>query len=1001
MNSTFPSSKLAENIDAVIRNPNAMQRIALDLLEGLTNGGVVAVDPSNPFVYLTEVAGTMAATGLMRSEAAIRKLYPSMAQTEEDLYRHMATPDYLNRFAKPGMTTIGFFMSLNEVLGRAVPLDDGTGARALIIPKHTYVQKDDLYFTLQYPIVIKVLYNNTLSIYQDTTEDLLNYQLPTNSLEWRVVTANNSDILLIDVPMQQLRIASQIMQLTSFTGFSRTLSFDDQFHYARAFIRNRSTGLWDEISVTHTKQIYDAKTPTVCLKVLNQSLDVYIPQIYFQTGLIRDAVRLDIYTTRGVVNMDLTELGGDNLKYRFVDLDNTDLQKYSAPLEGFQAFGAFLRGRIAGGSNAVTFMEIRRRVVSRSTMTAGLPITTNQMGSALYDSGFEMNTTLDNITDRQYTAIRAVDPPADKTTVTGLGCSIQLVDLTIQELIDSQMVVETPRRVVITPGTLFKVYDGYIKIVPKDEYDMLMNMAATTPDGTANLVNSQQFYYTPFHYVLDTTNELFTVRPYQLNDPKIDGSVLFQQNDSLGLDIRSSSYEIGMNPTGDGYSLFVTLNPNTSLKMLPASRLSAQCSYQPKDSTKRAYISGKLITPIDPAKDRPLNDQWIYRFDLDSNYDVNAQNQLLITSTGYPVELLHDLDVVFVIENYAPIGVQPSDIDKIISIDHIPGYNYLNSYYGVTQEKVSIEFGKYLKHLWRRSRTVYDAVEYLTYEEDVPRYYTQDIYKRDENGNVVFHYDYNTTTITYELLFKKGDPVLDVENKPVLAHRKGDFILGPDRNPIPKQGDRALGRELDLFLVDGRYFFATNEQTQSYVKQALAQIVGWITDDIAHLAQRCLERTDLYYFPKASVGLIDVIVGDGTRVRLKADQRFTVKYTLRKDKYNNPEIRDNLRDSAAKTINSAIQSLQQVTGGAITRNDIINTIKSLHRDDIIDVDLKGFLDDRYSAALITDLSSIPNIGKKLVTMSNLTLQVQDDVTVEWEILDSDKKIARYADRKEK
>lgn len=1000
MKNTIPSSTLADSIEAVIRNPNAMQRISLDLLEALTNGEIVAVDPSNPFVYINEVAAVMAATGLDRTELAIRKLYPSMAQNEDDLYRHMATPDFLNRFAKPGVTTVGLVMQLDDVKGRAVPLNDGTGARAIIIPKHTQIQKDGMFFTLQYPLVIKVLYNGTLSIYLDTTEKLLNWTLPSNSLNWRVVTLEtNQDILLIDVPVQQVRITSQIIQVTSFTGFSRNLSFDDQFHYARAYIKNRSTGRWDEITVTHTKQIYDSKSPTVCLRVLNGSLDVYIPQIYFANGLIQDAIRLDIYTTLGPVDMDITELGGDNLKIKFVDLDYTDLQKYSAPLDAFSMFAAFIRSRIIGGSAAVTFMEIRRRVVSRSTVTAGLPITPNQLGSALYDMGFEMNTTLDNITDRQYTAIRAVDPPTDETTVTGLGCSIQLVSLSLQELTDSGMVLDTPRRVVITPGTLFKVYNGYIKIVPKDEYDRIMEMASTSPDGTANLVNSQQFYFTPFHYVLDTSNELFTVRPYQLDAPLVDSSVLFQQNDSLGVDIRSEKYEIGMNPNGNGYSLFVTLKANTSLKMIPVERISAQLSYNPKDSTKRAYVSGTLITPIG-TNGRPVEDKWIYRFDLDSNFDVNAQDQLMITNTGYPVELFHELDVVFVVENFAPPGAQPSDIDKIISIDYIEGYDYLNTYFGLTQEKVRIEFGKHLKNLWRRSRTLFETIEYKTYPEDVPQYYTQDIYARDANGNIITKYDFENSQIVQTLLFKKGDPVLDPEGKPVLKHRKGDYVLGPDQQPIPLQSERSLGRELDLFLVDGRYFFATNDASQDYLKKALAQIVSWITVDIAHLSQRCLERTDLYFYPKASVGLIDVIVGDGTKVRLPADQKFTVKYTVRREKYNNPEIRDNLRDSAAKTILSALTSLEKVTGGAITKNDIIATIKNLHRDDVIDVDLKGFLDDRYNAALLTDMSSVPTIGKKLVTMSNLTLQVQDDVTVEWEVLDADKQLSRYAQRKE-
>lgn len=997
---TTTSDKLAESIDAVIRNPNAMQRISLDLVEALTNGETIIVDPSNPFVYVQGIAATMTAVGLDRNEAAARKLYPSMAQTEDDIYRHMATPDFLNRFAKPGSATLGLVMNLTDVLGRAVPVDDGTGARAIIIPKHTQIQKDNIYFTLQYPLVIKVLYNETLSIYFDNRESLLNYTLPTNSVSWRVATIDNRDILLIDVPMQAVRISSQIIQLTSFTGFNRNITFEDNFHYARAFIRDRTTSNWKEIEVTHTKQIFDSKKPTICLRVLNNSVDVYIPQIYFQNGLIQDAVRLDIYTTLGPIDMDLTELGGDNLKVRFDDLDYNELQKFSAPLDAFTMFAAFIRSRISGGSNAVTFMELRRRVVNRSTVTAGLPITTNQMGSAMYDMGFQMGTTLDNITDRQYTAIRAVEPPDNGTTVTGLGCSIQLVNITLQDIIDSKMVADTPNRLVITPGTLFKNVGGYIRIVGADEYKDLQDTAQASPDGIANIVNSTQFYYTPFHYVLDTTNELFTVRPYQLNDPAVEGSAIYQQNDSLGLDLRTETYSIGMNPDGSGYSILATMTANLSLKMLPIDRISAQLSYVPKDSTKRTWVSGEFISAVDPNSGRPVDDKWIFRFNLDTNFDVNSNHQLSMTETGYPVELVHDFDILYVVKNFAPLNSQPSDIDTIISKDHIVDFDYLSTYYGATQEKLTIEFGKFLKHLWRRSRTVYETVEYLTYEEDVPAFYTQDIYARDENGHVIVKYNYDTSEISYDILFKKGDPIIDADGKPVLKHAKGDYVLGPNQEPIPKQSDRALDRELDLFLVDGRYFFATNDETVDYLKESLAQIVSWITEDIAHLSQRCLERTDLFYYPKSSVGLIDVIVGDGTRVRLPADQKFTVKYTVRKEKYNNAEIRDSLRESAAKTILSAMTSLQQVTGGAITRNDILNTIKSLHRDDIIDVAVSGFLDDRYSAALITDMSSIPTIGKKLVTMSNLTLQVQDDVTVEWEILDTDNQTSRYSSRKE-
>ena len=59
------------------------------------------------------------------------------------------------------------------------------------------------------------------------------------------------------------------------------------------------------------------------------------------------------------------------------------------------------------------------------------------------------------------------------------------------------------------------------------------------------------------------------------------------------------------------------------------------------------------------------------------------------------------------------------------------------------------------------------------------------------------------------------------------------------------------------------------------------------------------------------------------------------------------------------------------------------------KDDIVDAEVYGFLNDEYKAVLLSDVSSVPSIGKRLVTLSNLTLQVQDDVDIEFEILDKD------------
>lgn len=997
---TITSDEVQTMMAPIIRNPNMIQKISLDLVERLTNGDTIIVEPSNPVVYSLEMGAILAGTTLTRFEAGMRKQYPIMAQNEDDLYRHMADADYLNRFSRPGQTTVGFVMPLVEIYGKAVPLRDGTGASLLTIPKHTTVTLGEYAHTLQYPLQIKVLYNGTLSIYTDVSDPTPTYQPITNDINYHIVQAMNTEWIIIEVPMQQVKISSQVIQVTSFTGFSRTLSFEDYFYYARAYRRDPRTATWQEIHVTHNQQIYDSKQPTVCLRVLNQSLSVYIPQIYFENGSITDALRLDVYTTKGPATVDLTAISESQVKVKFNDLDNTSLNQYSAPLEAFSSFSVIPRSELKGGAGPLTFAELRRRVTARSAVTAGLPITTNQLGSALKDAGFDMITNLDNITDRQYVAVRQVDPPEDATTVTGLGCTVQLVELTIDEIVTNTGVIDNNQRVTIPPQTLFVNDGGYIKIVPKDKLEEYRQLAQTSPDGIANLVNTNQFYFTPFHYVLDTTNNTFQVRPYHMTSPTVLSRYIFNQNDGLGLNIRSNTYSLGMNPDGSGYSLLVELEVNDSLKSIGPELLTSQLSYTPKGSLKRAHIAGRLISLIDQDTGRPVGEKWIYQYDFKTSFDLNSNHELLIDDTGYPVELEQELDIVFVIKNFQPNGAGVSDIDQLVSIEKIPDYDYLSTYLGTTQEKIVVQFGKYLKHLWHRSRTIVDSIEYLTYEEDIPAYYTQDVYKRGPDGNIIVEYDYDTSTIKTYKLFSKGDPVIDEDGKQVIRYRKGDYIRGPDQQPIPKTGDRGLARQIDLFLVDGRYFFATNENTLEYLQSSLNQITKWITEDIAHLQQRLLERTDLYFYPKSSVGLIDVIVGDGTRVRMNADQRLVVTYTLRKEKYNNPEIRDNLRDSTPATILKALTSLQQVTGGAITLNDVLAAIKRVHGEDIIDVNIKGFLEDKYTAVLVTDMSSVPSIGKKLTALSNLTLQVQDDVAVEWKVLDSDQQNYRFAERKE-
>jgi hypothetical protein len=134
------------------------------------------------------------------------------------------------------------------------------------------------------------------------------------------------------------------------------------------------------------------------------------------------------------------------------------------------------------------------------------------MGSMIRNLGFELNTKLDNITNRQYAATREIDPPSNGSTVTGLGCSMQLVQFTLDDLKVNPIIFESTKRATIKPSELF-IQDGNgVRLLDDDTVTELKMLALRSPDAISNIVNSTQYHFTPFHYVFDMGLRTFGVR---------------------------------------------------------------------------------------------------------------------------------------------------------------------------------------------------------------------------------------------------------------------------------------------------------------------------------------------------------------------------------------------------------------------------------------------------------------------------------------------------------
>ena len=943
-------------------DPSALQRLHLENLYKAYKGEINLVDPSNPFIFLLETSNVNTVAAIHETEIALRKNYPVLSQTYDDLFHHMSDRHYLTVFSQPVDKSFTFILDVNTINNSVVDNPD-LQCRMITIPRDTYVVLNGITFTMHYPVDIKIYYNNTIEVSYDTKYPSPIHKLSTNIIEYNFrKDPNGQTWLSFDVEMSQFKIRSFESPIDTPLFFKEDINFTNKFYYARVFNKsNKTNNNWVEMRTTHTDQVFDPYTPTAVLKVADTKMSVYIPPTYYDQGLLDGIIRVDVYETMGEITIDFDNYRLDSFTTTLESIDEKrDVTPYTTAMTDV-SYTCYATGVVSGGSNALTFSDIREQVINTALGEMNLPITPTQIKSRIERAGFDVIKYVDTYTNRIFLASKYLPNPLNPDLITPANITVEKLVTTLEMLRSNPDVCYNYNRYTIRSRALYTIENGKIEHYSQDKFNYLSNL---TPSSFIDVVNNTRFIYSPFWYVLDNSLNEFEVRAYSLDDPKIKHLSFVAQNEYAMLRVNTNTYAIDR--IENGYKIYIRVKSDNFYKGLDNSFVGVQLGFLPIGETKHAFINGEL-EGIDTDGER------IYSFRIETNYDIDNNNILYLTNFSMfdtttlklGINLTHEFKLLFLTTS-KPTGYRGNKLDKTYA-DFLTDRDNIV----ITEESLLIEFGKPLKALWTQSISNRLGSNYAVYTNDVPLLEEKDVYKVFDSTGTIFDENMNTV-----LLRKKGDIVRDDMGEIQYAHRKGDTYL-VNNEPVEVTESKTI-RIIDMLFIDGRYRFANDDSYQDYVKEMRDILTTWIHDDLSSLSDITLEQTKIYFHPYRSMGEVKVLVSKDKEVKIKSQQSFDLKLYVSDIVYNDARIRENLKIETVKLLNKHLHNR------TVSMSDITHSLKELYNNSVVSFSITGLGGDKkLDTVTLVELTDTLSLKKRLHDQEDGTYIIEEDVDIEF------------------
>lgn len=931
-------------------SPGLIQQPAMDVLDDIYNNAYDITDSTSPAVNIMEINAATIAAFHTQANILSRKQYPSLAESFEDLYHHMSDNDYQDRFARPLSDVIIYKGLPADEIRRLAVLDPALGLKKITIPADTSISVGDKSYYLHWPVDIIVTSDDQLS----ARYDLSGYALKdrtSNTIDYRTNIYEGREWFYIGLSVDQL-LPTEITTPIGPTSETRFLvPFNDRYYMAMVWQSSDNGNSWQRLTTTHSDQVYDPMVPTALLKVMDNRLEVTIPDVYLSQGMVNGTLKIIVLSTKGDVEINLSDYDGQEYSWRYNDFLNRST-KYSTPLSEITAVQMFSTENYRGGHNGLTFSQLKDRVVYGKGKKPA-PYTIEELRTELDGQGFRVSKQKDTVTERIFVASKTLptSSKSDLTSSAGLVNSSIRIDANRTDL--SDMVKTKNGLTTICPNSIFKGQYGSTRILTNSERSELDTLS---PRRLAEVLNEEEYFYTPFHYILDETQPSFEARAYYLENPKKLYSSFIGNNASLGFLVQSESTTLSWDSHTATYTLKVVTNVPGN-----GDSINAILNYHDVKSNQRWDMLG--VRRKLGASQNEYTFTFTVDVDLDKDHTMtfHGMQGMIDDEVRLPLEQC-TFDLVYVLD-----GSGPSPFDSIM-----PRYALNFPATGVSHETLSVQWGRYCDLLYIKTRPILGEPTYKKYTADKPMIWDKDVIAKDTAGYLFEPDDDGTLQPVYQ--HRIGDPVLDEDGKPMYHHKAGDIVFDPVTKLPILESTPVVAREVRMVLIDASFYFATTDEIDTYKNQIPTDILNTLDKSIQSFSGGILEETRLFYEPISTRASTRAEIEQGRTTILSTQLSWRIDISLTESAYNNSGIRERIEVSVTEKLKAVIQNRD------ISLSGVYDSLSELSTENVKSITVQSPFTSGNYAKLIDDNAQW-SIASKAIPLSNGLIDVIDDIEI--------------------